>query len=232
MPLRAWIKSANFAIEGILHAAKTQRHLRYHFYAAAIVLTGSYALGVTRNEFLIITLAAMAVLMAEMMNTAVEAIVDLLAPEHHESARAAKDIAAGAVLITAFGSAVVGYILLFPYIKHLFQEGMEIGPRPREELSVVAFILVLIIVVLMKAAFGKGHPLSGGMPSGHTALSFSVWVSVTYNTRSFIASLLCLMLALAIAQSRLTTHAHKPREVVAGALLGSAVTLILFLVFS
>jgi diacylglycerol kinase (ATP) len=232
MPLRKWIKSANFAIEGILHAARTQRHLRYHFYAASIVLIGSYALGVTRNEFLIIALAVMAVLVAEMLNSAIEAIVDILAPEHHESARAAKDIAAGAVLITAMGSIVVGYVLLFPYLKNLFQEGVDIGPRPREELSVIAFIIVLIIVVLMKAYFGKGHPLRGGMPSGHAALSFSVWVSVTYNTRNFVASLLCLMLALGIAQSRVTTKAHKPVEVVMGAALGALVTFVLFLVLS
>ncbi|TAL24023.1 MAG: diacylglycerol kinase family protein, partial [Nitrospirae bacterium] len=114
MPLRQWIKSANFAIEGILHAAKTQRHLRYHFYAAAAVLLISYILGVSRTEFLIISLSVIAVLLAEMFNTSIETLVDIISAEHSEKARIAKDIAAGAVLITAFGVAVVGYIILFP----------------------------------------------------------------------------------------------------------------------
>ncbi len=232
MPIRQWLKSANFAIEGILHAARHQRHLRYHFYAAVIVLVTSYTLGVTKTEFLIITLAVIAVLVAEMLNSAIEAVVDLLSPEHHEQARAAKDIAAGAVLITAFGSLVVGYIVLLPYLERIFTEGMHLSPRPKEEVAVMAFILVLILVILLKAYLGKGHPLRGGMPSGHAAVSFSVWVSVTFITRSFLASLLCLVLATAISHSRISSGVHKPWEVVMGALMGALLTFVLFWVFT
>ena len=231
MPLRAWIKSANFAIEGILHAAKTQKHLRYHFYVAAFVLTASYVLGVTKSEFLFISLAVIIVLAAEMLNTAVETLVDLLSPEHQERARQAKDIAAGAVLITALGSAIIGYIILFPYMSNLFETGFHISKHSVEEVSVIAFILVLIIVVLLKAYFGKGHLLSGGLPSGHSALAFSVWVSVTYTTANFYASILCFMLAVIIAQSRVTTKIHKAWEVVLGGLIGASVTFVLFQVF-
>jgi diacylglycerol kinase (ATP) len=232
MPLRQWVNSVNFAIEGILHAAKTQKHLRYHFYTAAGVLIASYAVGVSKNEFLFIALAVIAVLLAEMLNTAVEAIVDLLSPEHSEKAKAAKDIAAGAVLITALGSAVIGYIILFPYVRDIFERGLYITKHSKEEISIIAFILVLIIVVLMKAYFGKGHPLSGGMPSGHAALAFSVWVSVTYTTESFFASFLCFILAVIIAQSRITTRVHNALEVILGGLIGASVTFFLFQVFS
>lgn len=231
MPVKQWLKSADHAIEGILHAAKTQRHLRYHFYAAAFVLTACYALGLTKNEFLIIALAVIAVLTAEMMNSAVEAMVDLLEPEHHERARTAKDIAAGAVLITAFGAAVIGYIVLFPYIKRVFHRGIEITKHAPWEISAIAVILILIIVILLKAYFGKGHPLSGGFPSGHAAVAFSICVSVIYITRNFLVSLLSFVLALMISASRVTSGVHRPLEVVAGALLGAAVTFILFKVF-
>lgn len=232
MPLRQWIKSANFAIEGVLHAAKTQRHLRYHFYAAAAVLIGSYILGVTKTEFLIISLAVIAVIVAEMMNSAVETMVDLLSPDQSEKARTAKDIAAGGVLITAFGAAVIGYIVLFPYLRSMFERGPYITKHAPEEVSIIAFILVLIVVILFKAYVGKGHPLSGGMPSGHTALAFSVWVSATYTTKSFFVSALCFALAAMIAQSRITTKAHKPWEVVLGGAIGAAITFLLFQVFS
>lgn len=232
MPLRQWIKSANFAIEGILHAARTQRHLRYHFYSAFIVIVGSYILGVKREEFIFIALAVIAVLVAEMLNTAVEAIVDILSPEYHEQARAAKDIAAGAVLITAAGAALIGYIILFPYLKGTVQHGFTLTPRAPEEVAVIASILVMIVVVLVKAGTGKGHPLSGGMPSGHAAIAFSVLVSVVEITRNIFASLLCLMLALLIAQSRVSIKVHHPIEVIVGALIGSVVTWLLFQVFS
>ncbi len=232
MPLRKWIKSANFAIEGILHGARTQRHVRYHFYAAAAVLIGSYALGVTKTEFLVIALAVIIVLAAEMLNSAVEAVVDILSPAQSEKARQAKDIAAGAVLIAAFGSVVVGYIILFPYLGDIFRKGPHITKHPGEEIAVIAFIIVLILVVLIKAFSGKGHPLSGGMPSGHSALAFSIWMSVTMTTGNVFASVLCLVLSVAIAQSRITTRAHSPLEVVVGGALGAAVTFILFLLFS
>ena len=90
MPLKKWIKSVNFAIEGILHAARTQRHLRYHFYSAAVVLLVSYILGVSRIEFMIISLSVIAVLLSEMFNTAIEAIVDIISPNHSEKARIVK----------------------------------------------------------------------------------------------------------------------------------------------
>lgn len=231
MPLRQWIKSANFAIEGILHAAKTQKHLRYHFYIAAVVITVSYMFGITKNEFLIIALAVIAVLLSEMLNTAVEVIVDLLSPEHTETARTAKDIAAGAVLITVFGAVVVGFYILFPYARDAFHKGLTIAKHSREEISVIAFILILIVVVLLKSYFGKGHPLSGGLPSGHAALSFSVWVSVTYITGSFLASLLCFILAVIIAQSRIATRVHSAWEVVFGGLVGVSLTYMLFKLF-
>jgi diacylglycerol kinase (ATP) len=232
MPFRQWLRSANYAIEGILHGAKTQRHLRYHFFSAAFVLFLSYILGLSKSDFVIISLAVILVLSAEMLNTAVEAVVDLLSPQYSEKARIAKDIAAGAVFITAFGAAVVGYIILFPYIKSLFHEGFYVARHSQEEISLIAFILVLIAVVIAKSYFGKGHPLSGGMPSGHSALAFSVWVAVTYISGNFLISVLCFVLAAVIAHSRVSAKVHSLLEVIAGGLMGSLLTFFLFRLFS
>jgi len=115
MPLKRWIESANNAIEGVLHAARTERHFQYHLITAIAVLILSYALGVARDDFLVVAVIVILVLLAEMLNTAIEHLVDLVSPEYHERARSAKDIAAGAVLVTAFGAAVLGYIILYPY---------------------------------------------------------------------------------------------------------------------
>jgi diacylglycerol kinase (ATP) len=216
MPFRKWIKSANYAIEGILHGAKTQRHLRYHFLSAAAALFFSYMVGVSNEELIIISLAVILVLGAEMMNSAIEAVVDLVSPDYSEKARIAKDIAAGAVLITAFGAALVGYVVLFPYVKTI---------------SLIAFILVVIAVIITKAYFGKGLPLSGGMPSGHSALAFSVWVSVTFISENVYISMLCFLLAVWIAQSRLAVRAHTIWEVILGAVMGATLTFLLFRLF-
>ena len=123
MPFKQWLESANYAIEGILQAAKTQRHVRYHLFTAVAVLLLSYVLGISRIEFLIISLAVIAVLLAELFNTSIEAVVDILSPEHTEKARIAKDIAAGAVLVTAFGAIVIGYTILYPYLEEASGRG-------------------------------------------------------------------------------------------------------------
>ena len=232
MPFRQWLKSANFAIEGVLHAAKTQKHVRYHFFTAAAVILLSYILGVSRMEFLIISLSVIAVLLAEMFNTAIEAIIDMVSPEQSEKARVAKDIAAGAVLITAFGVAVIGYIILFPYLRDIFHQGLYITKHSKEEIALIALVIVVILVVITKAYFGRGLPLSGGMPSGHSALAFSAWVVITFITENFIASLLSFIVAVVIAQSRVMTRAHTVWEVILGSFMGALVTFLLFKIFS
>lgn len=109
MPLRKWIKSANFAIEGILHAAKTQRHMRYHLYASVLILLLSFSLGIGWIEFIALVVLSIIVISVEMINTAIESIADVLFKEYDPRAKAIKDISAGAVLITAIGAVVIGY---------------------------------------------------------------------------------------------------------------------------
>jgi len=231
MPFRKWFDSANNAIEGILYAAKTQRHLRYHLYCAITVLILSYLLGVQRHDFLIIAVTVILVLMAEMMNTAIEFLVDLVSPDYSEKARIAKDVAAGAVLITACGAVVVGYIILFPYVHDAFDSGVYIAKHASNEIALISLIIVLIVVVMLKARFGKGHPLRGGMPSGHSAFAFALWSALTLITQNFSASLIGFVLAAIVAQSRIATKVHTPLEVVTGALLGMGVTVLLFVIF-
>lgn len=231
MPLRKWINSANNAIEGILQAAKSQRHLRYHLYAAFSILIISFILGVRREEFLLIAFLVVLVIVAEMLNSALEMVVDIVSPQINEKARIAKDMAAGAVLITALGAAIVGYVILMPYLKIAFGEGLHISKHTGEEVAVISLVIVLILVVITKSHYGKGHPLRGGMPSGHAALSFSIWVSVTYLSEDFVASLLTFIAALLIAQSRVAVKAHNAWEVFLGASLGSLTTFLLFRIF-
>ncbi|MEO5359735.1 MAG: diacylglycerol kinase [Nitrospirota bacterium] len=232
MPLKKWIDSTNNAIEGILTAAKNERHVRYHLYAATLVLLFSYASGVTTVEFLIISLLTIIVITAELLNTAIETVVDIICPQISEQARIAKDVAAGAVLISAVGSAIAGYIILFPYLVKFFKRGLSITTHGSNEIAVLSVIIVLILVVLIKSLTAKkGHPLRGGMPSGHAALSFSVWVSITVITHNLILSVLSFLGAVAISRSRIETNIHSVWEVIAGVLLGSIATYLLFIIF-
>ncbi len=232
MPLRKWVQSTNHAIEGILHAAKTQRHMRYHFYAAILILIISFTIGISWSEVVTLIVLSIIVLSVEMLNSSLESITDILFREYDERAKRIKDMAAGAVLITALGAVVIGYIILYEPIKNFFHRGLAVAKHSGSDVAIVALIVVLIMVVLTKSFFGKGQPLRGGMPSGHAAVSFSVWTAVTLISESFISSLLVLTLAFLIAQGRVSTGIHRPREVIIGALLGIAVTFLLFKMFS
>ncbi len=232
MSLKKWVDSVNNAIEGILYALKTQRHLRCHFYLAVTVFILSHILGVGRTDFLIISIAVILVLLAEMINTAIEYVVDMISPEHSEKARIAKDVSAGAVFITAFGAAVLGYIILFPYLVSVFETGIHVTKHSKDKVALIAVILVLISVVLLKSRSKGGHLLRGGMPSGHSAIAFSAWVAVTYIAENFIVSLLSFVMAVLIAQSRVAVRVHTLLEVIVGAVLGAGITLLLFAVFS
>jgi diacylglycerol kinase (ATP) len=229
--IKIFLERTNNAIEGILHTARTQRHLRYHLYVAAFVLVVSYILGIGRTDFLIISIAVILVILSEMMNTAIEYVVDMISPEYNEQARIAKDIGAGAVFITAFGAVVIGYIILFPYLEKTFETGLSISKHSKEEVALISTILVFISIVVLKAYFGKGHPLRGGMPSGHAAIAFSFWVATTYITESFNASLFSFTLAFLIAKSRIAVKAHSALEVIVGAIMGAGITFLLFTVF-
>lgn len=109
---RAFIGGFDHAWEGVVRAVRTQRNMRFHTLAAVAVLVASAVFRVSLGEFVVLLFAITLVLVCEMVNTAVEAVVDLASPDFHPLAKLAKDAAAGAVLIASIGAALVG-ILIF-----------------------------------------------------------------------------------------------------------------------
>ncbi len=227
-----WVESLNCAIEGILWAVKSERHLRYHFVAALAVLLLALFFRVTALEFFLLVLAALLVIFAELINTAIETLVDLVTDEYHELAKRTKDIAAGAVLVTSIGAAILGYLVLSGYLFTLFDSEPTLVREPQGTVPIGALLVVVILVVLLKARYNRGTPLHGGMPSGHSAIAFSVAVSVMFSGSGLLISMMVLLLAILVSRSRLLMKIHSSKEVWFGAVLGSAVTLLVFLCFN
>lgn len=226
-----WFSAANNAAEGILQAAKTQPHLQFHLLAGAGVLLGSFVIGLDKLEFAVIALITIVVIVAELFNSALEAAVDLASPEFKPLARTAKDVAAGAVLISAVGALVIGYMIIGPHLVGIWRGLYRIPRHTAGNIAVLALILIMQIVIFIKAYCGVGHPLRGGFPSGHTASAFSLWVSLIHMTANPWLIGLGLLGAVLVAASRLRLHVHTFRDVCFGALLGSSITLVLFQVF-
>ncbi|MGM1046574.1 MAG: diacylglycerol kinase family protein [Bacillota bacterium] len=113
-PHRPSLRSTfNCAVQGIIHAFKAERNMKIHTAAAVVVFTAAALLGLTPIRWLFLGLAVTLVITAELINTAVEAVVDLVSPDVHPLARIAKDTAAGAVLITALFAVVVGIMVFY-----------------------------------------------------------------------------------------------------------------------
>jgi diacylglycerol kinase (ATP) len=205
--------------------------MRIHFIAAIGVLLAVLFLKVSPLEFALLALSILAVLCAEMLNTSVEAVVDLVSPGYHPLAKIAKDTAAGAVLITACGAAIMGYLILAKYILPRYGEALAMFGTPSDMGTVVSVLIVVIIVIIVKSATGTGTPLRGGVPSGHAAVAFSIATAVSLNTRDPLISVLSLALAVMVSHSRLLMKIHSMREVIFGATLGAGITLLVLQLF-
>jgi len=226
-----FIDSLNCAIDGVLYAARTQKHMRYHFLGAAAVLLVSLFLKVSAVEFVLLAISISFVLFAEMINTAVEAAVDMVTTEFHPLAKAAKDVAAGSVLLSVIGAVVTGYLILSSYIFPLYKELLAMIGTPAELASIVSLLIVVIAAVLLKALSGRGTPLHGGFISGHAAIAFSIATTVTLNTQDPLTSVMVICLAVMVSHSRLLMRIHTMKELLLGAAAGCSVTLAVTLLF-
>jgi undecaprenol kinase len=113
------VRAFRFAFEGLAHAWRSQPHLRIHAGIGSLAVVVGAGLGLSPGEWAVLLLTITAVLVLEMLNTVVEAVVDLASPECHPLAKIAKDVAAGAVLVAALGSLLVGAALFVPRLWRL-----------------------------------------------------------------------------------------------------------------
>ncbi len=223
------VESFNAAIEGFLYVVKTGRNMRIHFlFAIFILLLGIY-LNFTPHELMILTIAITLVLVAEMINTAIEMIVDIIVKmEFHPIAKVIKDTSAGAVLLTVINAIIVGYLLFAGKVPFTMEEGItRLGTSPWH-LTFISIIVVLSLTMLGKVTLRSGTPLHGGMPSGHSAIAFAMWTVIAFLTRNAIVMLLAFVMAFLIARHRIKDSVHTIWEVVAGAILGILSTALVF----
>ncbi|WP_332646929.1 diacylglycerol kinase family protein [Lysinibacillus sp. 54212] len=113
MDIRKFIKSFSYALTGIWTASKEQ-NMRFHLVSMVVVIVAGLLTGLSITEWLILTLLMALVIGTEMVNTAIERVVDLASPEIHPLAKDAKDVAAGAVLVFAVCSVIIGLLIFLP----------------------------------------------------------------------------------------------------------------------
>jgi diacylglycerol kinase (ATP) len=225
------IESFNYAIEGVIHVLRTQRNMRIHFAVAVAVIVGAVAVGVSKIELIALLLSIAFVLVAEMINTAIEGAIDAATTSFDPMAKLAKDIAAGAVLIASLNAVAVGYLVFAGKAADKTARVLDRLRNAPAEITVVALVLTVIVVIATKAYTGRGTPLRGGLPSGHAAVAFAGWMAATYivgDSHRFVVSALTFIMALLVAQTRVESGVHSTLEVAYGGALGALVTLSVF----
>lgn len=231
-PRTTLLRSFNHAFEGLVHVVRRERNMKIHFAVAFVVLVGSLFFRLSRMEMVAVAATICLVMIAEMINTAVEAVVDIITDEFDPRAKLAKDVAAGAVLVAAINALFVAYLVFADKISRTsFDLVTRVGRSP-VHLTFVILALIIIIVIAIKAAQGRRSLLSGGLPSGHAALAFAAWAAVTFITANgpwaAVVSVIVFLVAVLVAQSRVETGIHSLLEVALGGILGIVVTTLIF----
>ena len=222
------IQAFNNAIEGILYTFKNEKNMKIHYLCAIIVLFTSLFFDLDKMEMIILFLLIGGVIICEMFNTAIEKAIDGVSTEYNPLFKIAKDVSAGAVLISSMIAVVGGYLLFRDKLAIFGIVVFDYIRKNTTHITLICLVLVLIGVVILKSLTPKGTPLKGGMPSGHSALAFSIATIITLLTKGALVATLAYTMALLVAQSRVEGEIHTFIEVLAGAFLGIFISVLVF----
>lgn len=126
----------------------------------------------------------------------------------------------------------MSYLLFSKYLTTPLSSLLREAKEYSGHLALVSLLLVVIGVVILKASVGKGRPLHGGMPSGHSAVAYSLWTSILLLSGDPVVVLLAFLMATMVSHSRLTAGIHTKAEVFFGAILGIGVTFLIFYLYT
>jgi len=171
------------------------------------------------------------VLIAELVNTAVESAVDITTTAYDPLAKVAKDVAAAAVMLAVFAAVVVGYLIFFPKLNSLTFRTINQVKRSPLTVTAISLLIVLIAVFAAKAWTRSGTWLRGGWPSGHSALAGSLFTAIALISGQALLATLAFIMALLVFQSRKEARFHSYLEIMAGAAIGILLTVLIFQLF-
>jgi diacylglycerol kinase (ATP) len=228
MRSRSLLWSFNYAIEGIVYALRTQRNMRIHVAAALFVLGGLLFFRISRLEFIAVLFAIVFVFVAELVNTAVEAAVDVATQSFDPIAKVAKDVAAGAVFVASVNAVVVGYVVFFAPIGTAGEFLLTRVRQTPTHVTIIALLLTSLGVLVGKAITRKGTYMRGGWPSGHTATAAAAATAIAYISESAGIGALAGFIAFLVGQSRVENGAHTWPQVIVGGVLGFLITTAVF----
>ena len=219
------------AINGIIYATTTQGNIKRQLIIAVLVVIISLFFDLSKAEFLIFMFTIVLIIFAEMVNTAIETVVDLYTDLYHPKAKIAKDVAAGGVVITAINAVIVAYFLFFDKISNIGLEFIRNIASSPVHLAFASVIITIIgILALIAIATTNKHKVLNKrfIPSGHAALGFAANTIIWLTTDNIVIITLSLVLSILLAESRIESNKHKLSEVVFSSCVGIMLVLIIY----
>ena len=202
MKFKKLVDSFNHAIDGIINTVRTEKNMKIHLSFALGVLISCLCLDISKMECIVLIITITMVISAELINTAIESTIDMKTNYYHPLAKVAKNAAAGGVLVTAINAIVVGYLVFWDKLAKISYEGIKKLKSSSPYTIFIIIVIVCIVTIIAKAALGTGSPLKGGMPSGHSALSFSIATTIVLSILSLttlpISVFLMFLLSLTV----------------------------------
>ena len=175
------------------------------------------------------------VIFAELINTAIETVVDLFVDVYHPKAKISKDVAAGAVVLAACNALVVGYFIFFKEenLKAVSDSIFNNMVKSPMHLAFVAIMLVVIAVISMKAGCSKkterGELVKEGfVPSGQSAIAFAALTAIWLNSKDIVTFTLALILSILVVENRVGSNTRTKAEIVFGACMGVLIVLLIY----
>lgn len=221
MNVKKWLDGFRYAYDGIKYALGSQRNMKFHFFISFLVLLLALALHLPRTDIMFILLAITLVVVAELVNTAIEKAVDLAMPELHPVAKIAKDVSAAAVLVTAVFAAVVGMIVFYDPIDRLFRRIDEAEGYLSGSIWVL-LALVIFTVVIVETRFSDRGRMT--RPSLLSAIAYSVSTLITITVWNTLVFLLSFSLAFLVMLVLYDKKNRKFSSLILGAVIGVFIT--------
>ena len=225
---KTFFTALRHALDGVIKAFKTERNLRIDYVIGLFVLICSLFFDFTKTEFACLCLTIGFVIFAEMINSTVEYIVDLITDKYDDRAKAAKDIAAGGVLIASVVAVIVAFFLFADKLTMATPSVISTIFSSNIYILFTIIFAVIILAVILKGFLGKGSNYSQVYPSARVALAFGLTTYVYIITKSILVGGVALILSIIIAQIRVENTKTRPIYMVISAIIGVLVVLIIY----
>lgn len=231
------LKNNNFidawanAFNGIIYAVTTQSNIKKQLAIAVAVMLISLLFNLSRAEFLCLMFTVVLIIVAEMINTAIETVVDLYTDLYHPKAKIAKDVGAGAVVITAVNALIVAYFLFFDKISDIGLNFIRNLANSPVHMAFIGIFLIIILIVTLKAASSTNkHKLlkDNFSPSGQAAMAFGAVTIIGLSTTNIVVLTLSFVMAILVCVTRIEAKKKTLGEVILGALTGISVIALLY----